>query len=153
MEEKPLKRHIALQPLSRDHHFSLLLCWKIRRGLNLSIDPDPIGNYLKQVWQHQLAEHFELEEKFVFPLLDASNPVVLDAIADHRLLKWLIMLHPFTHFTLHRIEKNMVTHIRLEERVIFPEIQKIASPEQLELIAKVHDCPMKELDWEDIFWK
>ncbi|WP_241739476.1 hypothetical protein [Aestuariibaculum marinum] len=29
---KPLKRHKALQPLSREHHYGLLLTWKIRTG-------------------------------------------------------------------------------------------------------------------------
>src|SRR5690606_10923423 len=30
--EKPIKRNKDLQPFSRDHHHSLLLCWKIRTG-------------------------------------------------------------------------------------------------------------------------
>jgi hypothetical protein len=33
-QTKPLKRHAALQPLSREHHHGLLLGWKIRTGLS-----------------------------------------------------------------------------------------------------------------------
>ncbi|MGN5955721.1 hemerythrin domain-containing protein [Sphingobacterium lactis] len=152
MENKPLKRHAALQPLSREHHFALLLCWKIRKGLQNSVDPERIGAYVKEMWKHQLSEHFELEEKFLYPIIGHQHEYILDAIADHRLLKWLILLEPFTTLTLARIEKNLASHIRLEERVIFPEIQKVATEEQLEIVEKVHDVPIQELVWDDPFW-
>ena len=153
MESKPLKRHVALQPLSREHHYALLLCWKIRRGLASNIDPERIGSFVQEMWKHQLAEHFEIEEKFLYPIIGHANEHVLDAIADHRLLKWLIVMEPFTSISLARIEKQLANHIRLEERTLFPEIQAIATEQQLQLIEKVHDCPVQELQWEDDFWK
>jgi len=44
MKTVPIKRSIALQPLSREHHHGLLLCWKIRTGLKKGIDIDRIKN-------------------------------------------------------------------------------------------------------------
>ncbi len=44
--KKPQKRHIALQPLSREHHQGLLLSWKIRKGLSRKIEFDRIQNYV-----------------------------------------------------------------------------------------------------------
>jgi len=38
----PIKRNEALKPLSRDHHHGLLLCWKIRQGIKLNIEPERI---------------------------------------------------------------------------------------------------------------
>jgi len=32
---QPIKRHVALQPVSREHHYGLLLSWKIRDSLLL----------------------------------------------------------------------------------------------------------------------
>ena len=45
MDNKPLKRHKALQPLSRDHHHGLLLSWKIRSGFKKNIDVERIKVY------------------------------------------------------------------------------------------------------------
>ena len=42
MKSKPIKRHKALQPLSRDHHHGLLLSWKIRAGFSKNIEPNRI---------------------------------------------------------------------------------------------------------------
>lgn len=41
---KSIKRTKALQPLSRDHHHGLLLCWKIRQGIKLNVEPERIKN-------------------------------------------------------------------------------------------------------------
>jgi hypothetical protein len=34
---KPIKRNKHLKWLSRDHHFGLLACWKIRQGLKIKL--------------------------------------------------------------------------------------------------------------------
>lgn len=37
--KKPIKRNAAIVEFSKDHHFALLLVWKIREGLKKSIGP------------------------------------------------------------------------------------------------------------------
>ena len=37
-KNKPIKRHKAIQPLSREHHQGLLLCWKIGKGFEKGIE-------------------------------------------------------------------------------------------------------------------
>ena len=39
-KKTPIKRHDALKHFSRDHHFGLLLVWKIREGVKLSETPN-----------------------------------------------------------------------------------------------------------------
>lgn len=153
METKPLKRHPALQPLSKEHHFALLLCWKIRRGLEKQIDPERIGRYVKEMWVHQLEPHFAIEEEYVFAILGEDHKLVQEAIGQHRSLKRLILQDSFTEKSLNRIEETLEAHIRLEERQLFPLIQKAASEEQLERIHVKHDHPIAELPWTDEFWK
>ena len=153
METKPLKRHPALQPLSKEHHFALLLCWKIRRGLERQIDPERIGRYVKEMWAHQLEPHFAIEEEYVFAILEEDHKLVQEAIGQHRSLKRLILQDSFTEKSLNRIEETLEAHIRLEERQLFPLVQKAASKEQLERIQVKHDHPIAELSWEDEFWK
>lgn len=43
---KPIKRHTALKPLSREHHHGLLLSWKIREGLKRNIEIPRIKKYI-----------------------------------------------------------------------------------------------------------
>lgn len=39
---QPIKRHPSLQPLSREHHYGLLLSWKIREGFKREVPPERI---------------------------------------------------------------------------------------------------------------
>lgn len=152
METKPLKRHKALQPLSREHHFALLLCWKIRRGLELDIAPDRIGKYVTEMWHHQLTGHFDTEERFVFPILGLDHDLVKEAILDHRYFERMILQESFTIKTLNRIEERLERHVRLEERHLFPFIQLAATEEQMTMVEKVHNDFVVELKWGDQFW-
>lgn len=147
-----LKRHIALQPLSREHHFALLLCWKIRRGLELEVSLDRISKYVVNMYNHQLSQHFDIEENFVFPIVDKEHPGVNRAIYDHRTLKRLILMEEHSSKVLNRIEELLEAHIRFEERTLFPEIQQMASEEQWKIITAAHDHPVSELSWNDQFW-
>ena len=153
MEQRPLKRHQALQPLSKEHHFALLLCWKIRRGLEDNVDPDRIGRYLTRIWEHQLKPHFHTEEQYVFPVLGKENKLIRAAISEHRTIRRLILKQPFTIKSLNRIEEKLEAHIRAEERRIFPLVQTTATSSQMALISSKHHHPIQELHWEDEFWK
>ena len=73
ISSKPLKRVLELQPLSHDHHHGLQLCWKIRTGFSKKIAPDRIKKHTDWFFKTHLKPHFELEEKYVFPILGADN--------------------------------------------------------------------------------
>lgn len=153
MESKSQKRHKALQPLSRDHHHGLLLSWKIRTGLSKNIDSERIWLYANWFFQKHLIPHFNIEEVHIFTLLDDKNDLNKKALADHRRLKRLFSETEKDANTLSKIEEELEQHIRFEERVLFPEIQKIASEKQLNLIEEIHqqDGFVDKLD--DEFWK
>ena len=153
MKQKPLKRHKALQPLSREHHHGLLLSWKIRSGFSKNIELERIKTYADWFFEHQLIPHFDLEEEHIFPLLEADNELVKRALADHRRLKRLFAETKDVEKSLHKIEEELEQHIRFEERILFPEIQKNATEEQLALIEDIHDEERFEDNVEDEFWK
>ena len=152
MEHKSQKRHKALQSLSREHHQGLLLSWKIRAGLNKNIDAKRIWHYANWFFETHLIPHFDMEETHVFPILDDGNKLKKKAMAEHRRLKRLFSDTNTQATTLGKIEEELEQHIRFEERVLFPEIQKIASQEQLALIEDIHkqDDFIENLD--DQFW-
>jgi hypothetical protein len=152
MSQKPLKRHKALQPLSREHHHGLLLSWKIRAGFSKNIAPERIKVYADWFFKTHLIPHFEMEEQFVFSILGPNNELVKKALEDHTLLKRLFE-DEHIEMALSKIEKTLDEHIRFEERVLFPEIQKAATELQLLEVEKIH----QETDFvdklDDEFWK
>ena len=62
----PIKRHSALLEFSREHHFGLLLVWKIRQGLKRDIDLIRITDYTVFLFEKDLIQHFKEEEKNLF---------------------------------------------------------------------------------------
>ncbi|MDN3492269.1 hemerythrin domain-containing protein [Winogradskyella bathintestinalis] len=152
MQPKPQKRHKALQPLSREHHHGLLLSWKIRAGFNKEINPKRIRVYADWFFENHLIPHFKMEEQHIFPILDSNHELVKRALADHRRLKRLFEEREDDTKILNKIEEELDQHIRFEERVLFPEIQKVATEEEFLQIEKIHQ-PEKFIDKEDdLFW-
>lgn len=149
---KPLKRLKELQPFSREHHHGLMLSWKIRKGLTNGVEIDRIKAYVDYFFQHSIVPHFDDEEQYVFPVLGNDHELVKKALAEHRRLKRLFKKTTDVPRALSQIEEELEAHIRFEERVLFPEIQKVANKKQLQLIAKHHTEIEACTTWEDAFW-
>lgn len=148
-----MKRHEALQPLSREHHHGLLLCWKIRTGLSKNVSPERIKKYVEWFYGEHIEGHFEVEEQHIFPLLGMNHQMVKKAMAEHRRLKRLFTGEEEVEKSLSRIEDELERHIRYEERELFPKIQETASEEQLEMVNRVHqESPFVD-NTDDEFWK
>ncbi|GGG75549.1 hypothetical protein GCM10007415_04020 [Parapedobacter pyrenivorans] len=152
-DTKPLKRSEYLKAISRDHHHGLLLCWKIREGFKRGVSADRIKPYIDWFWQSHLASHFDIEEKHVFPVLGSNHELVKKALSEHRRLKRLFMQETDIWRSLNLIEEELDSHIRFEERILFNEVQRIATTLQLSTIAKHHNAATHCDDWLDEFWK
>ena len=116
--------------VSRDHHHGLLLCWKIRTGFSKGVDLERIKRYTDWFFNTHLVPHFNLEEKYIFPILGEKHELVKRALTEHRRL---IRLFTNTHSiskSLSLIEEELEQHIRFEERILFNEIQKIGTEKQ-----------------------
>ena len=149
----PQKRHTSLQPLSREHHQALLLCWKFRQGFSKGVEPERMKKYAEWFWTSYLAPHFKAEEKTFFPILDKEHPGIIKALKQHKQLE--AMFHSSDSdiaYTLRQIAFELEQHIRFEERELFNDIQESASPAQLEELAKLHTEEKFEENIEDMFW-
>ena len=150
---KPLKRHVSLQPFSREHHQGLLLGWKIRKGIKNGVAPERIKKYSDWFFKFYLEPHFEDEEKYIFPILGEDHELVKKALSEHRRLTRLFTEENDLEITLNHIEEELERHIRFEERELFMLIQERATQGELKKISELH----KELyfieNQEDIFWK
>ncbi|MCK0132166.1 hemerythrin domain-containing protein [Flavobacteriaceae bacterium F08102] len=152
MKTNPIKRNIALQGLSRDHHHGLLLAWKIRKGFSKNISNDRIKRYVDWFFINYLLPHFKLEETYIFPILGDAHESVMRAQAAHRRLVRLFQKTSNLTSVLTHIEEELEQHIRFEERQLFNEIQEVASPEQLSKIAEIHEDLSFVENTEDTFW-
>jgi hemerythrin-like domain-containing protein len=148
----PIKRNEHLKAISREHHHGLLLCWKIRTGFKKQVDPIRIKAYADWFYLEHLLPHFELEEKSIFTFLDADHELVKKALTEHRRLRRLFESSTDLLKNLTSIEEELESHIRFEERILFNEIQNIATDEQLELISVIHtEGPFTD-NLTDAFW-
>ena len=152
MTPKPIKREKALQGFSRDHHHSLLLCWKIRTGFSKGVAPERIKRYADWMFANHIRPHFKLEEEHMFPLLQVDHPLVKRALSEHRRLTRLFKGTEDTTKALGQIEEELEQHIRFEERILFQEIQQKANAQELEQIEKAHDHEKFQDNDADPFW-
>lgn len=152
-KKKPIKRHKALQPLSRQHHFGLLFSWKLRKGFSKNIETERMQEYAKWFYEQEIKPHFYDEEKYLFPILEEGNELIERALKEHRRLKRLFNDIKNPEKSLNCLEEELDAHIRFEERVLFNEIQKVATEVQLAKIEAIHSGIEKSSDYHDPFWE
>ncbi len=148
----PIKRHTSLQPLSRDHHEGLLLSWKIRKGIAFGIELDRIQNYVDWFFVNHLLPHFSIEEEKLFPIVGSDNASVKQALVEHFQLVQLLKVEKKDKETLIKIADLLEAHIRFEERVLFNEVQAVATEDQLKEIESLHTSDRFCENKLDEFW-
>ena len=131
-----MKRHEALVQLSRDHHFGLLLCWKLKEGLKKDISVERMSKYIVLFYEQNLKPHFAEEEETIFLILGTAHPLIEEAISQHRELEKMISDGFETPEQIQTFRDLLELHIRTEERQIFPEIENTATEEELQNLLK-----------------
>jgi len=114
--------------------------------------------YAEYFWKHHLLPHFREEEEILF--VPASDPLVLRAKEEHVEIRQLIesLLDPqdvTLKAQLLLLADQLDKHIRFEERELFPHLEKILLPDQLERIGRqLQEAagPEEEDRYEDAFW-
>ena len=143
MDPKPIKRTSQLLPVSREHHFGLLFCWKIRQGIKKSIAVERMLKYLRFFFDGHLKEHFADEERLLFT--DRDDTLVQSAISQHTALRreiesLLDSADTVKPEQLGRLADELDEHIRFEERTLFPHLEQVLSRGHLDEIGeKLHD--------------
>lgn len=153
MKEQIENRHRALKPLSEEHNEVLLLSSRIGLGLRQDVDRKRIKKYVDWFKTEYLDPHFELENKYIFPILGSGNVRMKRALANHRRLNRLFEETSNLNIVLNKIEEELGSFIRFEERILYNEIQKVATKDELKMIQKLHhEIEFPEDRWEDRFW-
>jgi len=152
--DKPANRPKALKSASEEHFDALFFGWKMAEGLRSGIATKRLKAYADWFLKTYLIPHFEIEKKYVFPILGKNNVRVKKALANHRRLLRLFKNTDEVFRSLNRIEDEIGRYIRFEERVLYEQIQEKASPQQLKKIKEQHDkLKISDEEWEDRFWE
>lgn len=154
----PIKRHQALVSFSKDHHFGLLLVWKIKHGLANAVSNERISNYVLFFFKEDLEKHFKEEEQLLFCELPADDALRKQAEAEHHTIHSLVTAiaeNKDDANLLNQLANVLEKHIRFEERELFNRLQNNIKAEKLELIAGRFANNSKAIDdrWKDVFWE
>lgn len=129
-----MKRHAALQQLSREHHTAL----KLARQARLACDSGhaaAIGEAAQAInacFPDELETHFQIEETDLLPALLAigENEAVRRTLADHAELRALNrQLKQPDRASLARFATLLADHVRFEERELFELAQRLLYPD------------------------
>ena len=142
----------ALAPLQNDHHHALRVCSRIRDGLKKEVEQHRIRKYIDWFTENFLEPHFDAEEQLIKEIL-GNNARVKKALANHRRIKRLLSCSCDNEKVLNRLEEELGTYIRFEERTLYREINLAVTTERFAEIEKHHQQSyLSDDDWEDHFW-
>lgn len=136
-----VKRHPALEQLSRDHHQALFVAQALKRA------DDASGTAARErfltYWQADGREHFREEEEILLPacsgFMNADHPLIARVLTDHVRIRHLAdRLTGSENAELgleHELGRQLEQHVRREERELFPLIEQAMPEEELRRMA------------------
>lgn len=130
-----MRRHNSLKFLSHDHHHGLMLAQLIKKGApkykTFPNTPEEKKEYTLQFYEDHLSKHFYEEENILFPFAAGKNisidEMIDELVNEHKLISGIInSLKENSDYEdkLDRLGILLSSHIRKEERELFPKIQK-----------------------------
>lgn len=135
-----VKRTPELAPLSRDHHHALVAAQRLRQATQ-----DSAAAAREQAiayWRSDGELHFRLEEEVLLPAYadhgDAYADLVAHVLCDHVALRSRIAALERDQLSLDRMRdlgRRLAEHVRLEERELFPLIERTLPPPALAAVA------------------
>lgn len=146
-----MKRHESLHALSQHHHFALLESLFIRRaneesGATRETHLREVAQKFIEFWEKKGKLHFRDEEEILIPTYALHVSIqddqdVMRMLADHAMIRAKIgklasLLSNNEAFETDLIElgEMLQSHVRLEENIIFPRMEKSLSEEELQKV-------------------
>jgi hypothetical protein len=131
-----MKRHPALAELSRDHHQALVVARDLRRASPVQTG-GPASAFLA-FWAADCRDHFRLEEEILLPAYAVhgapDHPTVLRMVVDHMIIRRdaELVAGGASAPELRRLGEALASHVRLEERHVFPLVEETLSVSELD---------------------
>ena len=143
-----MKRHPSLTAFSDDHHQGLVHARQLRKAAS-GEEPNAANtarNFL-EFWQRDTSRHFRKEEEVLLPVLaryggDLGEEPLVQMLTQHARIRGLAMQlsdeleqNKIREDTLRNLGGQLETHIRLEERRVFPLIEQTLPEHALQEVA------------------
>jgi hemerythrin-like domain-containing protein len=137
-----VKRNAALASLSRDHPQVLVVARRLSRASNQTAAE--ARQAFARYWMAHGRRHLRLEEEVLLPSYaaygDSRHPVVLRALGDHVEIRQnanaLAGDAEVLLGAIHEAGAKLAAHVRLEERELFPMIERTMPPGELIAVAR-----------------
>jgi hemerythrin-like domain-containing protein/quercetin dioxygenase-like cupin family protein len=142
-----MKRHRALIPLSHEHHDALVAARRLRRGADAQ-DPIAAATAFLAFFADAAVPHFRKEEELLFPLVahrEEARELIVQALLEHQRLhaaaaelRELILREstdPALGGRMRELATLLDSHVRPEERRLFPLIETLLPEEALTALA------------------
>jgi iron-sulfur cluster repair protein YtfE (RIC family) len=138
-----VKRHPVLVPLSEEHHHELAQARRLLRAAEARPEERlaAASAYIDAFFT-ETVEHFRREEEILFPLYlryAGSTPVLEQILREHMQLHGLVRAlraeaaaGDIPPETLRTVGELLHDHVRVEERKLFEEIERIVPAAELE---------------------
>lgn len=136
-----MKRHEALAPLSREHHNALILAQLLKKGApayrGMPADTEGKVSYAANFFTTDLIEHFRKEEAVLEKVRHVNEQIAGladEIIAEHKMLSDLFTGLETAKDKIAALDETgrlLEAHVRKEERVLFPLIEKHCGEELL----------------------
>ena len=126
-----MKRLQALIPLSHDHHHALVEARRLRRAADRDDDPSSAASAFVRFFRRSSVPHFREEEEAFFPLVidvEEARALLVQALLDHQHLHSLVAALEAggdIRATMRELGERLEAHVRLEERQLFPLIERV----------------------------
>lgn len=137
-----MKRDPALASLSRDHHQALFVAQRLRRATEATATEARAA--LITYWHDHGRAHFRSEEEVLLPAYaahaDPYDPLVSRVLCDHVAIRQRVaaleLESTATVEKLHELGEWLSAHVRLEERQLFPLIERTIPAAELALVVR-----------------
>ena len=134
-----MKRHDGLIPLTHDHHHALVQAKALKRGaLEQAEQRVAAARRFLDFYEQDTLLHFREEEEVVFPLVvnheeagSALTRLMMEHLRIHALVRELRLetaASDPTPATMSEIGALLETHVRFEEKTMFPLIERLVAP-------------------------
>jgi hemerythrin-like domain-containing protein len=139
-----MKRHPSLRKFSDDHHGGLVQARRLRRAAaGEEGPPAEVARAFLRFWDEDTSPHFRDEKEVLLAVFarhggDLAAEPIQEMVVDHARIRGLVMglgeearSDQVERETLREIGDRLEAHIRLEERRVFPMIERLLPEEAL----------------------
>jgi ketosteroid isomerase-like protein/hemerythrin-like domain-containing protein len=133
-----MRRSEALAPLSRDHHVALVVAAALQRAGQDDLEA-AVARFVEFLTGHELS-HFAVEEAVLLPAVpddDTGQALAARVLEDHAFLRDALkrLRHSPVAADLdlvHAVGVRLREHVRMEERELFPYLERLLDPATLD---------------------